>query len=584
MYEYIDRIEARMAEDERDMLRRIWEPTVVGVPLGDSRRDICILPDGEIRSYELFHPIESEEKPTPLAYLSSVDGGLSWKKHYARGIMHSCTYIEDADLYVTAVGERNGETGLWVYRSKIGPDDDAPEVQKLSDYLHFDVYLPKKSAFGKRIWFTTQRRGTGEDSERLFACYHYSDDFGASWKSVEVTRRDGFEIVFPHKGMRWSIRSGMEPYVEELTADCMVMMIRSPHDSFYLSRSHDGGESWSEPEPSTFYGTNTTPFMLRLRDGRTVTFWNNTKPLAEQNLRIADPPVANGVVIGRYEDAFTNRDAAHAAITEDGGKTYLGYREILLNPVRANADFRYVGDPTSSFDKSSHQFQAFELPYGKVLVSVGQNAAARRMLIFDVNWLYETARREDFLGGLKNITTHTYVKSISGSYIREVGNGHCAWNRAQNAYLMPDPNGGHTEALYICKRHDPRMFNDIGGAVWNFPASARGRVSIEVKLVEKQARFAFADRWYNTCDPYVTYSAPFWFELDVADIGSDFVRLDFDFDTERGMASLSVDGSHFFNVRMNADCPTGLSYLIAQCATDGDSAGFYLRLLEKTAR
>ncbi|MBQ9783507.1 MAG: exo-alpha-sialidase [Clostridia bacterium] len=582
MLNYIDRMWERMSADEQDMLKRIYAPTVVAVPLADARRDICVLPDGEIRSYEVTETQPGEEPPRQR-YLSSTDGGLSWKVRYARGSMGPCTYIERAGIYLSAVGSPQGKEGLWVCRSEVGPDDPDPEMLHLSDDYYFDLYLPKQSAFGKRVWFTAQRRGTGDAITELYAVYWYSDDFGVTWQKNELQVAEKFETVFPHKGNRWHIKSGVEPYVEELSAEKMVMMLRTPLDCFYTSYSQDGGTTWSQPEPSTFYGTNTTFFLLRLRDGRLLSFWNNAKPLSMPNHRLSRTAVPESVVIGRGESAFTNRDAAHAAISQDGGKTYIGYRELLLNPIRGNADFRYVGDPATSHDKSVHQFQAFELPFGKILVCVGQNIAARRLLIFDVNWLYETDREENFLDGLGGITTHTYVKSVSGCTVRELGNGHCAWNRAQNAYLMPDPDGGRSEALYICKRHDPRLLNDIGGAVWNFPASRQGEITVELKLLEKQARFSLADRWYNTCDPYVTYQVPFWFEVDAEDVGGEYATLTFSYDTEQGVGALAVNGDHFFKVKMRGACPTGLSYLILQCDTDGDSQGFYVRRLSKKA-
>ena len=580
MYEYIDRMEAGMTEGERDALRRIYEPTVVCIPPADSRRDLCVMKNGELRAYEAFYGSE-ERVRRPLAYLSSVDGGISWKRHDACGMMRAATYVERAGMYISIATEYNGESGLWVLRSAIGPGDPNPEIIELSRACYGDVFLPKASAFTDRIWFTSQRWGAGE--ELPVATYHYSDDFGKTWNVSEVNRPDGARIVFPHKGHRWHIRSGVEPYVEELSEARMAMMIRSPHDAFYISYSEDGGESWSDPVLSTFYGTNTTPFMLRMRDGRVVTLWNNTRPLPERNYRKDCSEGGKRLARGRGEDVFTNRDAAHAAISEDGGRTQIGYREILLNPIRGAADFRYRGSPDSSHDKSVHQFQAFELPYGKLLISVGQNEASRRLLIMDVKWLYETERREDFLGGLEQLTTHTYVKSNVGSTVSAVGNGHCAYNRAQNAYLLPDPDRVG-EVLYICKRHDDRLINDIGGVTWNFPASARGRVTVELKLLEKQARVSLADRWYNTCDPYIPMTAPFWFEVDASELDGEWATLTVDYDTEEGLAVLSVNGEERFCVSMTALCPTGISYLILQCATDGDSRGFYVRRMEKTDR
>ena len=146
---------------------------------------------------------------------------------------------------------------------------------------------------------------------------------------------------------------------------------------------------------------------------------------------------------------------------------------------------------------------------------------------------------------------------------------------------MPDPEGGYGEVLSISKHHDERLINDIGGATWNFPASKRGTVSVEIKIAEKQARISLTDRWYNTCDPYAAIQSPFSFELDAFDIGDEFIKVDIAYDTEKGVADVLADGKHLFKVRMSHDCPTGLSYLVLQCATDGESKGFYIKSLGK---
>lgn len=577
MYSYLKNLENRLTDDQKDVLNRIYEPVVVEIPLSDSRRDVCILPDGEIRAYGSLYVNRHMSQDGQIAYLSSTDCGLSWSIKYSHGKMNSCTYLEKANIYITTCDAYNNnrgiDSGLYVYRSDIGPDDPDPEVIKLADGLYHDSFLPQQSFFTDRIWFTAQ-------TDNGTPTFCYSDDFGKTWTIRDFPAPHNFETVFPHKGLRWCKGSGTEPYVVELTENKMMMIIRTPMDCFYKCYSFDGGDSWTVPEPSTFYGTNTTAFLLRLINGKIIAFWNNTKPLSQINHKATTPYAGKGVENGTGENAFTNRDAAHAAISEDG-ETFVGYREILLNEVRNNTDFRYIGGAASSMDKSVHQFQAFELPFNKILVSSGQNKASRRLVIFDVDWLYETTRKEDFLKGVDRLTTHTYLKSISGCHAWEVGNGHCAWNRTHNAFPMPDPEGSFDEVLSISKHHDDRLINDIGGAVWNFPASKKGRVSVDIKIAEKQARFTLSDRWYNTCDPYAAYQSPFWFELDAADVGEGFVKVNIDYDTEKGEAEVLIGDELFFKVKMTADCPTGISYLILQCATDGDSEGFYIKSMEK---
>lgn len=578
MYQYLKNMENLLNDEQRDILNRIYEPTVVAVPLNDSRRDICILPSGEIRSYGRLYTSGHLARDGQMAYLSSTDCGLSWSIKYSHAKMNSCTYLERAGIYITVCdfssNLREVETGLYVYRSEIGPDDPEPEVIKLSGEKYGDSFLPQQSFYTDRIWFTAQLNGN--------PAFFYSDDFGKTWAKREVIIPDSFETVFPHKGLRWCKGSGCEPYVTELNANKMLMILRTPLDCFYKCYSYDGGETWTVPEPSTFYGTNTTAFLLHLVDGRVITFWNNTKPLSQPNHKATVPYAGACVEEGTGENAFTNRDAAHAAISEDG-ESFIGYREILLNEIRNRSDFRYVGGLKSSADKSVHQFQAYELPFNKVLVSVGQNKASRRLVIFDTAWLYETERAEDFLKGTGGITAHTYLKSISGSHQNIEGNGHCSYNRTYSAYSLPLPNGEYGEALSISKHDDDRLINPIGGACWNFPASKQGRISIKMQIAEKTARFTLTDRWYNACDSYAAYFSPFWFELDKSDVGDGFVTVDIAYDTENGYASVLIDNRPIFKVKNTVACPTGISYLILQCCADGDSKGFYVKSLKKVS-
>jgi len=175
---------------------------------------------------------------------------------------------------------------------------------------------------------------------------------------------------------------------------------------------------------------------------------------------------------GGAEDFFTNRDAFHAAISDDDGKTWSGFRELLLSPLRNNSDFRLLGGNDLCCDKGFHQSQAIELPMGKVLLSVGQHELSRCMLIFDPDWLLETQRVDDFSYGMADWSYFQYVNSIAGMN-RGYG-GHCAYNRRAGPQLIPDPDNSNREVLQIACHPDSRLVHESQGATWNFPAMTTG--------------------------------------------------------------------------------------------------------------
>jgi len=348
----------------------------------------------------------------------------------------------------------------------------------------------------KRWVLPVQERRPGES--RLCPAVLLSDDDGYSWQTVPLPALPVPEVTAPHQGVRW-LDCGPEPTVAELADGKLMMLLRTAMDFYYQSFSHDCGNTWTAAEPSPFYGTITSPLLLTLSSGRLLFFGNLTQPLPElahqQTEYLNDSELS-----GRSEDVFTNRDVFHAALSDDHGRTWQGFREIWLNPLRNAADFRLAGGKADSNDRSVHQAQALELPGGKVLVACGQHPLCRMMLIFAPDWLLEKERSEDFSCGLGDWSVHQYVKSRLGN-TRGAGTGHCAYNRRPGAALVPSPCD-YRECLQVARFADPRLLEERQGAVWNFPMAARGSLRLEFmpQYGAGEVLFLLHDHWLNPTD------------------------------------------------------------------------------------
>jgi sialidase-1 len=122
-----------------------------------------------------------------------------------------------------------------------------------------------------------------------FSYCYLSDDDGTSWReSKRVKPRDGC----------W------EPACIELKDSRVMMLMRTGMGGQYKSYSTDGGETWTEPVPTTLAGTAAPVSISRVpTTGHLLAIWNNNPGAARRN-------------------PFT------AAISEDEGETWKRFRAI----------------------------------------------------------------------------------------------------------------------------------------------------------------------------------------------------------------------------------------------------------------
>lgn len=567
----------RLSDGDKIRYGAIFAPQHVGRQEVDAFREMGIMEDGRIRHYG----VESIGGVKRRVYIESDNLGLDWRKHLVTdtadpGAMTQSPWSGDW----ICMRPNGGGKPISVARSKTGPGDARCAVKLLEDTAGV-VMFRQPMPLSKRGHWLVAAEQTGDGVKR--PCVLLSNDDGANWRKVVVSNvvSTAGVLVAHDKMPRWNNYCN-EPTVVEKRDGSLWMIVRTSFNNHHQYFSYDGGVTWEGPTPVPyFYASNTTPTFLRLKDGRLLFFWNNTQPLSKG--AVEDYPELNERERrGGAESVFTNRDALHVAISEDDGETWIGFRELYLNPVRNEADFREHGKtPLGENDKSVHQNQAIELPGGKVLVACGQHPVARRLIMFDVRWLYETHREEDFSRGLVDVSTHLYVKSLTGN--NRGWSGHCAWNRIPGVVMAREPGSTpetRREVAKLCRTGDGRLVSDRQGLVWNFPSAKRGRVEIACKVAASGFRLALSDHWFNPCDEFAGADSPVFFDIDWRVAGREWSNLSVEWDVDAETAVLVVNGQKRMAKKLMFAPRFGVSYLHLQTLAEGvDFEGVYLRSL-----
>lgn len=211
-----------------------------------------------------------------------------------------------------------------------------------------------------RSW---QKRGQGLDEFTFMGSFDstavYSDDAGSTWQLSNSIRVAVPDISYAY--------GAVEPVVLQLRDGRVWMLIRTQMGRFYESFSEDGAV-WSKPRPSRILSSDSPAGLVRLEDGRIVLFWNHCL---------------------RFPYAYGGRQVLHAAISEDEGRTWRGYREVARDPKRNEPP-----PPNGDFG-TAYPFPALSND-GKVIYCTGQGKGRVLLVQLDPDWLLEKAQESDF--------------------------------------------------------------------------------------------------------------------------------------------------------------------------------------------
>lgn len=483
---------------------------------------------------------------------TSQNSGLGWGPY-----THQTNIPNDSGTIVSAIKDATGEIQMHFVR--VRGSGASPNVT-----LFFDLYQTRSSNGGTE-WDPVQvvfegyvsdmQQQTLLSSGRILQPFHtfipfapddpptgrsyssvlYSDDRGATWQQSPD------QLLTPvYAGFNGNTDGAIEPVViDQPDLGRQWMLIRTQTDYLYESFSYDDGTTWSTPTQSTFASSDSPADYQWLPDGRLMMFWNNTRNA---------PRLPNG------DGVYSGRDAIHAAISEDGGQTWRGYREFYLDPNRhttpPSLGDRGTGIPAPLMTKNQQM----------VAVMTGQGAA-EALVYVDPNWLYETHRSSDFSNDLEDWSAFTGVGPAVYWFQDRVP--------GPEVIAHPDEPGQK-----VLKLNNPDPTNQLGdGATWNFPMGTQGRVTMRLQLNDntKVADIQLTDRFLDPTDDSSSDVAIF--NLRFNDRGeivgqehlsiskNEWHEVAIEWDLGLSQAAVFIDDVQITTLPMLYNTATGVSYL-----------------------
>ena len=538
-------------------------PVSVGV-------NMVVLPDGTWEAYKAVNP----GKGFKLTRIRSTDEGRTWSKPETVHDLHGDDWDLPEEPWTGCVAllDNAGEVHLFFMRLRLEGAARTVAVDRCIDIWHL------KSLEKRTKWSASQRifkgytgsiqgalqlrsgrivfpigswvagREAAPPTGAHFCTTIYSDDAGKTWKQSPA------QLTSPcNANYNGNNYGACEPVAVERTDGEVWMLMRTQAGFLYESFSKDGAD-WSEAKPSRFHSSDSPAALAKLADGRLVVAWNN----CENPPRVGDQGVYGG------------RDALHAAISDDCGKTWRGYRELYLDAKRHDS-------PPVLGDRGTAYPCLVAAKNGRVGVISGQGAGRRSLTFMDPRWLLETSRDEDFSEGLEGWSAFTAFGPVK-RYWRD---------RTLGARLIDHPDKPGAKVLHL-RRADDKAGD---GAVWNFPVGTVGKLSMRVRL-EKDfggGSIALGDHFFDPTDDTGEEQALFALPISAEGKLGDGPKLDsarwyalgLDWNTTERKCRVHLDGKEVVTLTQGKQTEAGTCYLrLRSTAKAKDSAGF---LVEKVA-
>lgn len=375
----------------------------------------------------------------------------------------------------------------------------------------------------------------------------YSDNGGKDWKQSEA------KLTAPtYEGYPGSFYGAIEPAIIELEKQgYLYMLLRTEAGFLYESYSNDNGTRWTEAKPSRFHTFNGPPLLKDLPGNRIFLVWNNSDNAPKYK--------GNGV--------YGGRDAIQAAISDDFGKTWKGFREIHRDPLR-NETPPKRGDRGTAYANSAIGVD------GKIMLITGMGKNRRHIVLVDPEWLTARHHESDFSKGLDEWSVFKFF-GPAANWWRD---------RTVGPVLVDDPSRPGIKLLHIRRPDD----KDPDGAVWNFPNGRSGLLTVRIMLNKgfKGGNIALTDRHFNPSDTHGERLAMFSLPISPSgQLGSDgpiisigqWHTLQLAWDINLKTCRVISDGLPAVTLSLRHGTLDGVSYLrLRSMASSVDQAGYYV--------
>lgn len=506
----------------------------------------------------------------------STDGGQTWT---LKEKVFESDFNSNSD--VGYVHPDNGEI-YWTYR--IGKDTQPYFIRSSKNRTVWEpderTHLPFNLRYdtGSFMWLKDKDPDTGH-RRLLFASHDWksrggvtwwSDDDGTTWEGPS----NDCNSPRPSDRRRWGNASN-NGHIVELNDGRLWMLLRNSHDHLWEYFSEDRGETWSKGQPSRFYGVFSNFRMFRIPDGRIMVTWMNCLPDMAHNKM--------------YHN--TVRDVVHAAISDDDGKTWRGFRELLLGHKR----HALVFSPFYVYDVGTHHPKFTVTKDNKAIFFTGQDwkywhheSEHRQGLIFDLDWLYDTSRKTDFSNGYEDLSVQKLSKNTWGKTTY--------FSRALGATVEEHPTKPFKNILRLGREPCNWVRNEQDGANWNFPIGKYGTLQAKILLKEGQkgASIALSDVFHGPSNNVGDDHAMYRVQINPSGkiIGSDTVlqpntwhTLGFKWygteDKDVDFCEVSVNGRPALDIPLKNISPNGICYArLRSTAPSVDLAGWMIESLE----